>query len=94
MKGQALASRVEFVGFTPPDTFEYRIFTDRAERYDRNWSSSGAGVDTDKWCKHIWAAVIYRGDPFTVPLDIPDYDEDGYSDIYDEAWILNEVDLL
>lgn len=95
LKGVALVPRVEFVGFPNSIQTEYKIWTDRQERYTRDWTSSDAGVDTDQYCKHIWAVILYRGDPFTVPDDMPDYLTDEAFELTQETpWILDDYDLM
>ncbi len=74
LRGYALLSKVQFVGVVGFNRWSYRIPTDRNEKYTRDWASSHAGIYPN-WCKHIYAVAIYRGDPFPIPVDVPD---DGF----------------
>ncbi len=71
LRGYALLSKVQFVGVEGSNRWRYRIPTDRNEKYNRDWTSSAAGI-YPKWCKHIYAVAIYRGDVFPIPVDVPD----------------------
>jgi hypothetical protein len=71
-RGSNLVAQVEFIGTSGlGNIFNYRIPTNRIQKRDRDWSSSSAGIYPN-FCKHIWAVVIYRGDPYEIPDDIPE----------------------
>jgi hypothetical protein len=72
-KGFQLLSQVVFVGIQAPSTWIYRFPTSRIQKYNRDWTDSKAGVKTNGYCKHIWAVILYRGDPYTQPTDNPDF---------------------
>lgn len=74
---QAL-DNIEFRGVQNGNEYVYRFYTGRIEKYGRNWSSSSAGLQPDQDCKHIWAAKIYRQDPYTVPVDVPEIPGDYF----------------
>lgn len=72
-RGLALLSLVQFVGIQAPSTYVYRFPTDRIEKYNRSWVGTQAGVPSGGYCKHIWAVILYRADPYTEPTTFPDY---------------------
>jgi len=80
-KGVALVPQVVFSGFSGSDEL-YKIYSTRNENYSRNWTGSNAGTDPGQWCKHIWAVVLYRGDPFIYPSDLPEYGDPFLQDLY------------
>ena len=72
-KGFSILSQISFVGVQAPNTWIYRIPTDRIEKYNRDWTGSDAGVQAGGYCKHIWATIFKRADPYVAPTDTPDF---------------------
>jgi hypothetical protein len=72
-KGLQLLSLVNFIGVQLPATYIYRFPTDRIEKFSRNWVGSQAGLPSGRYCKHIWAVIFYREDPYVEPTDFPDF---------------------
>ena len=67
-----MIEKIEYRGIQDGNQQVYRLYTNRNEKYGRNWSSSGAGVEANQDCKHQWAVKFYRGDNYSIPIDVPD----------------------
>jgi len=80
-KGVALVPQVIFSSSSGSAEY-YKIYSSRNESFTRNWAGSDAGTDPGQWCKHIWAVVLYRGDPFVYPSDMPEYGDPFLEDLY------------